>query len=130
MAVLEFACPYCNGQFEIADPPAGMAVTCPHCGAAVALPVDLPPASQAIQPSPPIEFVAPHAAPFIPLDIVTAPTTPVGPGRGCRARRGPAPEVSRLSREKQAQRRLQRNLVLMATGLLLLTIAVAVLSRF
>jgi hypothetical protein len=133
MALVQFACPYCSGQFEIADPPAGQAVACPHCSAAVALPVNLPStplaAPQVVNPWATVEPVAQDAAPFIPLDLVSLPTTRAGRSGRRRAPNAPEPGVQRLSREKERHRRLSRRVAMMAIAVLLLVLAVAVLTR-
>ena len=149
MASFQFACPYCNGQFAVDDPPAGQAVACPHCGGAIALPAELNPAIVAPppvagQPSasepPSVEEDAPWVAPtptpsagatILPFEIESSAiphiaTSIAQHGPGSRKR----PPVRRLTRQERNTRRLYRNLALMAVGMLVLAVAVVALSRW
>jgi predicted Zn finger-like uncharacterized protein len=129
MAVVQFACPYCSGQFDVENPPAGQAVRCPHCEASVVLPGE-PPAVDAPPPAnaDPLAFLTPPAAGPAPT---FAPDEPMPVVREVRKRKPrPAPrEVRHLSREEKERRRAVRNLVLMTAGVVILCVAAILLSR-
>ncbi len=126
MALFQFACPHCSGQFQVQDPPAGQAIACPHCGLGVALPSELPPPADAVETPP----ESPRSTDGIELPFELdepAPAMPPSPLAG-------APVVlpqtrAPMSREDRERRRTIRNLVLMVTGLIVLVAAVLVLSR-
>ncbi len=133
MTLFQFACPYCSGQFEIENPPAGQAVACPHCREMVALPAELPPPVRETQSVAPAgsEFLPPRAEandavlPFI-LDEPISPAARRGRQSATRVQR---PPVRRLSREEKELHRARRNLVMMVVGVVVLAVAAVVLSR-
>jgi hypothetical protein len=128
MAVVEFACPHCNEQFELEDPPAGEHVACPLCGGMLAIPADLP-AEDADSGA--LEFVGRddvEAAPAA-FDVGELAPAEMLPHRRKSAASAPAPAIVPLSREEKERRRQIRTFVWMIGGGLLLAIAAAMLSR-
>lgn len=139
MASFQFACPYCSGEFEVRERPAGEAIACPHCGKAVSLPSERSAEADESAPVPPIEpgddedvVAAGNESTTSPsaLDFLEQPT----PGPTTKPSRRPLPRrppsnVRRLSREEQERRRMIRNAVLMTIGMIVLAVAVTVLSR-
>lgn len=128
MALFQFACPHCSGQFQVQDPPAGQAIACPHCGRGVALPSELPPPADAVE-APPAPPPSPEDGVTLPFDVHEPPALPTGQASRASAHVLPPPARAPLSRDERERRRTIRNLVLMLAGLVVLVVAALVLSR-
>ncbi|MBI3838214.1 MAG: hypothetical protein HY288_09820 [Planctomycetia bacterium] len=136
MATFQFACPHCNGPFEVEDPPAGKALACPSCGEPVALPDELPPpGSESVRlesgagESAAGESVA-TPAPFVPFDFRDQSTSIVRHRPSRRKKRATIKKVEHLSRSERQRRQQRRSVAMMIVGMVVLCIAVVVLSRF
>ena len=125
MASYHFACPYCNGAFDIAAPELGQGIACPHCAATVTLPTELPPPP----PDIPVADDASAGGVYAFLAEPTPPpaSRPTAP-RPLQTIRRSANRPAISSRERD-RRRAVRNVVLMFVGMLVLVAAVVVLSR-
>jgi hypothetical protein len=131
MALIEFACPHCRGQFQLDNPPAGGQVACPLCRQVLAIPTDLPPAVAGFDFAPP--QAAGGARGVKPPPLAFDPDEASAVERPSRRRKSPPPNdvsvLEPLSRQRQDRRRQMRGLAWMIGGILLLAIAAAVLSR-
>jgi hypothetical protein len=136
MALVDFACPHCSGQFQLENPPLGGQVACPLCRQMLAIPSELPPdvadsdaAAPVTSPSESETGEHPHVETReIELDV--ADTAGHVPRAQRRTRLGDERvAVEPLSRIQKEHRRQVRSLVWMIGGAVLLAIAAAVLSR-
>jgi hypothetical protein len=127
MALFQFACPHCSGQFQVQDPPAGEAIACPHCGRGVALPAELPPPADVVEAPP--DLPLPTDGITLPFDVHEPPTPSAAQPSRASAQVVRPPARAPLSREERERRRTIRNLLLMLTGLVVLVVAALVLSR-
>jgi len=122
MAEMQFACPHCNVQFALAQPPSGEAIACPGCGTLLEIPVEGTPSSATADQQESAD------EPFVPFDFrdeIGAPRLNRKWGTSTRA----AVKVRRLTRSERAQRQRRRSLFLMIVGTLVLMGAVLLLSK-
>ena len=79
MTTSQFACPHCNGRFQVDNHSAGATLACPHCGGRIAVPPGLvnDPAAPLTVENPDLE--QPPAEPFVPFDFRDEPSVPAQP---------------------------------------------------